>query len=226
MSALDNPVWSALRGPHAVFAQAKEKAARYPADVSIFAAVADGDDPQAWAELLALTGPGGQALVALPSLQVPAPWEVVFVDPGVQMIGDGAHGAEGCDIVALTHDDVPAMLELIQRTRPGPFLRRTIDLGTYLGIRRDGELVAMAGERMSLGGWTEISAVCTDVAYRGQGMATRLVKAVIAGIQARGDVPILHVAASNTAALRMYESLGFRSRAALTFALIQAPSPG
>ena len=82
--------------------------------------------------------------------------------------------------------DVPEMLDLVERTQPGPFLARTVELGTYLGIRRDGRLVAMAGERLHPPGFTEISAVCTDAAYRGQGLATRLVRAVAAGIRRRG----------------------------------------
>ena len=88
--------------------------------------------------------------------------------------------------------DVPEILDLVARTQPGPFRPRTIELGTYLGFRHDGALVAMAGERLHPAGWTEISAVCTDPAYRGRGLATRLVSAVGAGIAERGDRVLLH----------------------------------
>jgi predicted GNAT family acetyltransferase len=115
------------------------------------------------------------------------------------------------------------MLALVERTKPGPFRARTIELGTYLGIRRDGALVAMAGERLHPPGWTEISAVCTDPAFRGQGLATRLVLAVAAGIRARGDVPFLHAAATNTNAIRLYESLGFRLRQQRRFLNARVP---
>jgi predicted GNAT family acetyltransferase len=119
--------------------------------------------------------------------------------------------------------DVPDMLELIGRTKPGPFLPRTIELGDYLGIRRDGVLVAMAGERLHPPGWTEISAVCTDEEYRGQGLATRLVNAVGAGIVARGDTPFLHASSLNTNAIRLYEELGFSVRRRPVFQLLQIP---
>ncbi|PPK60595.1 FR47-like protein [Actinokineospora auranticolor] len=105
--------------------------------------------------------------------------------------------------------------------RTGP---RTIELGTYLGIRRAGVLVAMAGERLRPPGWTEISAVCTDPAARGQGLATRLVLAVAAGIRARGETPFLHTGARNTNAIRLYEALGFRLRREMPFLLLTVPA--
>jgi predicted GNAT family acetyltransferase len=115
------------------------------------------------------------------------------------------------------------MLELVARTEPGPFLPRTIELGSYLGIRRRGALVAMAGERLHPPGWTEISAVCTDVAFRGQGLAGRLVRAVAAGIRARDETPFLHSVATNTTAIRLYEALGFRLRRQVTILLARVP---
>lgn len=127
------------------------------------------------------------------------------------------------EAVVLTRADVPEMLALVERTKPGPFLPRTIELGTYLGIRRDGELVAMAGERMKPPGWTEVSAVCTDERFRGQGLGGRLVLAVVANIQARGDRAFLHTGRQNVTAIRLYESLGFRLRRAAEFGAVQAP---
>jgi predicted GNAT family acetyltransferase len=117
------------------------------------------------------------------------------------------------------------MLELTARTQPGPFLPRTIELGTYLGIRRDGRLVAMAGERLHPAGWTEISAVCTDEAWRGQGLSSRLILALGAGIRARGEIPFLHVLTTNPA-IGLYKKLGFRDRRALLFAATRIPKPG
>jgi predicted GNAT family acetyltransferase len=96
-------------------------------------------------------------------------------------------------------------------------------MGSYVGIRRDGALVAMAGERLRPPGWTEISAVCTDPEYRGHGFASRLIRHVAAGIGARGDTPFLHAAAANTSAIRLYESLGFTLRVTTVFRMIRVP---
>ena len=121
------------------------------------------------------------------------------------------------------------MLSLTRRSQPGPFGPRTIELGAYLGIHRDQLPVTMAGERMRVPGWTEISAVCTDPAWRGQGLASRLTRAVAAGIVARGEAPFLHAIATNTTAIGLYKQLGFTHRRDIQFPLLrrtESPSPG
>ena len=223
MQILDNPIWSALTGPQAAVAERYGRAARFPAEISPFAAVADPSDPDAWHDLGALLGPGGEALLAAPVLTPPPGWTYTGGLPGVQLIGAGLAAGPDPEAVALTDADVPEILDLVERTRPGPFRKRTTELGAYLGIRREGVLIAIAGERMRLPGYTEISAVCTDPAFRGAGLASRLIRAVAAGIQARGDVPFLHTAAQNTGAIRLYEHLGFVHRIGLEFAAYQAP---
>ena len=125
--------------------------------------------------------------------------------------------------VPLELADVPEMLDLARRTKPGPFLSRTVAMGNYLGIRYGGALVAMAGERLHPSGWTEISAVCTDAAWRRRGLASRLVLAVAAGIRARGETPFLHAVASNVNAIRLYEQLGFRLRRSAMFSAARGP---
>jgi predicted GNAT family acetyltransferase len=118
-------------------------------------------------------------------------------------------------------------VELVRATRPGPFLARTVELGGYLGIRREGRLVAMAGERLRPPGWAEISAVCTAADYRGQGLGTRLVLAVAAGIRDRGEIPFMHTAADNVNAIRLYEALGFVHRRTTVFRAARVPAtPG
>ena len=216
---LDNPLWAALTGPQAHLAERRGAAARFPADVSPFAAV--GDDT-GWADLAALVGPGGTAVVPAAPAQPPPGWELVGEIPGVQMDGSGFEAAPDPEALVLGQADVPEMLDLVARTQPGPFLRSTIVLGTYLGIRRDGALVAMAGERMRPPGWTEISAVCTDPAHQGQGLAGRLVRAVAVGIRRRGDVPFLHTALDNHGAQRLYAHLGFTRRREILFAAFRA----
>ncbi len=217
---LANPVWSALIGPHAVFADRVGGAARYPVDVTPFVAVADAS---AWDDAAVVLGPGGRGGFAYAPGPLPDSWEVRQVFDVHQMIDAGVPAKEMPDAIRLTASDVPEMLDLIARTEPGPFQRRTIELGTYLGIRRDGRLVAMAGERLHPTGHTEISAVCTDPAYRGRGLAGGLVCAVAAVIAARGDIPFLHVSAANTTAIRLYEQLGFRINRTMEFVIATAP---
>ncbi|MCT9082681.1 GNAT family N-acetyltransferase [Streptomyces fulvoviolaceus] len=220
---LDNPALASLTGPHALFAERRGRVLRYPVDVSPWLALPDEPDADDWADLAALAGPGAE--VPLPGFrgQVPDDWEITFQVEGVQFVDDGLAAARDPEAIRLGPADVPEMLDLIERTQPGPFLPRTIEMGTYLGIRRDGALVAMAGERLHPPGWTEISAVCTDPAARGEGLATRLILAVAHGIRERGETPFLHTGAGNANAIRLYESLGFRLRRRTAFLAARAP---
>jgi predicted GNAT family acetyltransferase len=113
------------------------------------------------------------------------------------------------------------MIELTTLTKPGPFGPRTHELGTYLGIRREGKLVAMAGERLKVPGYTEVSAVCTHPEYLGNGYAQALMSAVMRGIRERGETPFLHVRGDNDRAIKVYEKLGFRTRKQGHFAVIR-----
>ncbi|NIZ91977.1 GNAT family N-acetyltransferase [Kineococcus rubinsiae] len=229
---LDNPVWASLGAAHAHLAELAGPAARYPADVSPFAGLADPADPAGWAGLAALAGPAATVvLVGLPG-PPPAGWTTTRPIPGVQMVAAPGFGSPASGparpgdpaVVELGEADVPAMLDLVERTRPGPFGARTRLLGTYLGIREQGRLVAMAGERLHPPGATEISAVCTDPSVRGRGYASHLLRAVAAGIRARGETPFLHAAADNTSAIRLYSALGFHLRRETTFTVLQSPS--
>jgi ribosomal protein S18 acetylase RimI-like enzyme len=221
---LDNPVRSSLCGPHAHFAQRRGEVLRYPADVSPFAALPDRPRDADWADLAALAGPG--AMVALAGVAPPDGWPVTPIGEGVQLVHEGAGKGAGADdeIVRLGPGDSAEMLDLARRTRPGPFLARTAELGVFLGIRRGGALVAMAGERLHPPGWTEISGVCTDDGWRGHGFATRLMRMLMAGIRARGETPFLHALASNAGAIRLYESMGFRLRRTITFTAVRVPA--
>jgi ribosomal protein S18 acetylase RimI-like enzyme len=214
---LDNPVLASLAGPHARFALAEGRAARYPADMSPFCALPDNPDAADWAAAARLVRPGETVLFPAQDRPAPSGWEPVWAGEGVQLTAEGLAGRPDPEAVPLGAADVPDLLALTGRTQPGPFLARTVELGRYLGIRRDGELVAMAGERLRPPGWTEISAVCTAAAWRGHGLAGRLTLAVAAGITARGDTPFLHAIATNANAIRLYEQLGFRYRRDVLF---------
>ncbi|MFI9650775.1 GNAT family N-acetyltransferase [Streptomyces sp. NPDC052040] len=222
---LDNPALASLTGPHARFAEGRGRVLRYPTDVSPWVGLPDEPGADDWADLAALAGAGAEA--PLPGFrgELPQGWEITFDVDGVQLVDDGVAAAPEPEAVRLTPADVPDMLDLVERTQPGPFMPRTIELGTYLGIRRGGALIAMAGERLHPPGWTEISAVCTDPAFRGEGLATRLILAVAHGIRERGETPFLHTGAANTNAIRLYESLGFRLRRRTRFLSARVPHP-
>ncbi|MEV4349993.1 GNAT family N-acetyltransferase [Actinoplanes sp. NPDC049596] len=214
---LDNPVWGALSGPQTGFAEVHGRAARFAPGISPFHALADAADPAAWADLAALTGGHDPVFLPFGPDENPPGWEIGSRNQGVQLVGSAVRAEADPEAVTLTRVDVPEMLDLVARTRPGPFENRTVELGAYLGIRRDGRLIAMAGERLRLSGHTEISAVCTDPAFRGHGLARRLVSAVAAGIVARGETPFLHAAIGNTNAIRLYEKMGFSVRRPVNF---------
>lgn len=209
---LDQPTWASLTGPHARFAERRGRAVRYRPDVSPFVALEDPADEACWADAARLAGPSGSVVLLPGPLAAPPGWRRVFGEECLQLVESAVIPLHDPEAVRLGPEDVPEILDLISRTRPGPFLPRTIELGTYLGIRRDGALVALAGERQRPPGWTEVSAVCTDPAYRRQGLAARLVRAVVAGVRERGEQAYLAVLASNPGAIRVYESLGFTLR--------------
>ena len=208
---LDNPALASLNGEHARFAERRGEIARYLPDVSVWTGIPEHPTPEDWEDVRALIGSGAVFGVGA-SAVVPEGWQAVEGSGGVQLTGEAIEGAPDSEAVELTPDDVPEMTELVARTKPGPFLPRTIELGRYVGVRRDGRLIAMAGERLHPPGWTEISAVCTDVAFRGQGLGRRLVLDVAYGIRQRGEVPLMHAAAGNTGAIGLYQHLGFRLR--------------
>lgn len=224
-SVLDNAMWQSLVGAHAHLSEGTLRARRYLPTVAPFVAVDDPDDPQTWTELAQLIGPGQDVAIPRDVSVLPDGWSLVMTGPGVQMIAtDALQPRPFEEANRLGADDVDDMLALIERTKPGPFLPETYRLGTYLGVRRGGRLIAMAGERLHPPGWTEISAVCTDAEFRGQGLATRLVLAIADGIYARGETPFLHAAATNTNAIALYEHLGFVLRTEIIFSVVRSPA--
>ncbi|QHY99623.1 Mycothiol acetyltransferase [Streptomyces sp. S4.7] len=222
---LDNPVLAALTGPHAHFAERRGRVLGYRPEVSTWLALPEEPDAHDWADAAPLVGAGGTATLAGTRVVPPDGWEITFEVDGVQLVDESVDAVHYEEAVVLGGADVPEMLDLVERTRPGPFRPRTIELGTYLGVRRDGELVAMAGERMHPPGWTEISAVCTAPEYRGQGLGGRLILAVAAGIKERGEVPFIQAAGDNENAVRLYEALGFRLRRRIPFLGVRVPQP-
>jgi ribosomal protein S18 acetylase RimI-like enzyme len=217
---LDNPIWSALTTDQAQLAIGGSLAKRFPNDVAPFAAMPD----QSVASYQALeeTLSGDVAALFLDAAPIlPINWSMVLSGEMYQMVFEAPPPAQpNLSLRKLSAADIPEMLALTKLTEPGPFLFRTLELGAYFGIHESGSLVALAGERLRLTGYTEVSAVCTHPDFRGRGYGNALMSAVMAGIMNRGETPFLHVRTENPA-VRLYQKLGFRVRAQLHLAVIK-----
>ena len=214
---LDNPAWAALTTVQSDFAQGTALAKRYRPGILPFAALAP-EGTAADADPLMAAGESFYLIGRLPTL--PAHWILESELPCAQMFAPANTGALPPmheTIVPLEEADKAEMFGLINRVQPGYYLPDTRQLGEYLGIRHEGRLVAMAGERMRLTGFSELSAICTLPEYTGLGYAQRLTTELIRRQTAAGVVSFLHVARSNQRALRLYEHLGFRHRRDISF---------
>lgn len=226
---LDRPIWAALTTRQAALGLGDDHARRFHPDISPFAAARD-DAPESLAALTRLVRPE-EAVLLLQVGTVAAPAGLIAEDAGagVQMVAAmPINPTYESRVVDLTEDDAPAMLALATLTRPGPFLPRTHRLGGFVGIKFEGRLVAMAGERLKLPGFTEVSGVCTHPDAQGQGYAGLLSRVVASRLQARGETPFLHAYSSNVGAIRLYEKLGFRLRTEVAVTRLTRPldSPG
>jgi ribosomal protein S18 acetylase RimI-like enzyme len=210
---LDHPIWSALTTRQKHLAEGGPRALRFPVDIAPFADMPDMT-PASFAALGEVLAPSQVAVLFTPEpVDVPATFRVVLAEPGEQMIGSPVDSTlRDAEIVRLGAADVAAMTALVALTKPGPFAERTHELGTFLGIRVGGELVAMTGERMKPGRFTEMTAVCVHPDHRGRGYAQALLAAVARQIEARGEVPFLHVFASNASAIALYRRQGMHIR--------------
>ncbi|NVB84956.1 MAG: GNAT family N-acetyltransferase [Kofleriaceae bacterium] len=222
MSVLDRPVWNALSTKLASFACGGDRARRFAPDIGPLAGARD-ETPESLAELAALIPSDGTLLLLQADPIVLPPGAIaVTTASGVQMVADklGLPARSDHHIERLTDADAPAMLALATLTKPGPFAARTPMLGEFWGVKDRGVLVAMAGERMRHDGFTEVSGVCTHPDARGRGLARALSALVAERIALRGETPYLHAYATNTAAIQLYESLGFRLRSMMNVAAI------
>jgi len=223
--ALDNPIWNSLITHRSNFALGGDLARRFLPEIGPLAGMID-QSPEAYAELGTLFTPDQIAILFLESApQLPAGWRMRRHIEGIQMVCAEVSEqlTSSFAIEPLGEADVPEMLELTALTEPGPFAARTIELGDFIGIREDGRLAAMAGERLAMPGYMEVSAVCTHPDFRGRGYARALVSAVKQKIRARGETPILHTFAANSGAIRVYEALGFVLRRSFGVAAISPP---
>jgi ribosomal protein S18 acetylase RimI-like enzyme len=229
MHPLDNPIFNALGTCQAHFAEKFGVVRRFPAEVTTLGGFPEPNAEGFGAVRGLLAAGGGLGLFLPKRMEAPEGLEIMTEGALLQMILENDARLEpngrSHDFVELGEADVPEMVELATLTKPGPFATRTREMGTYLGIRKDGRLVAMAGERLKLPGYTEISAVCTHPEHLGHGYAGFLMTILAERIRERGEVPILHVRAENARAVQLYERLGFKHRLLSHFAVFRAAKP-
>ena len=214
MTPLDRPVWHSLTTVQKHLAVGDCLARRHAPDVNMFASARDHSDA-AIERLGELINPGETVyLFQAPPNIIPYGLVVEKEALGVQLVcnGNPPKCEDAGDIEKLTDADAGDMLALATLTKPGPFLKRTHTMGDFYGIRVDGRLAAMAGQRMRLPGHVEVSGVCTNPVFRGRGYAKRLSSHVANAIREAGDIPFLHAWKTNDAAIKLYESLGFAQR--------------
>jgi ribosomal protein S18 acetylase RimI-like enzyme len=223
---LDNPIWSALTTQHARLAVGNASVLRYPIEFAMFVAMATPDHRSF--EALQPILPVGEevAMFSRAPLAPPREFDVTLRRDILQMIWRDSAGASTAAFAVdgsavLGPDDVPDMRALVAKTKPGPFNSRTHELGRFLGVRVDGQLAAMVGERLHVDGFTEISAVCSDPDFRGRGFVRMLMEAVGKRIAERGEIPFLHVLADNVAAVSLYEKIGFEVRTPMCLTVLK-----
>jgi ribosomal protein S18 acetylase RimI-like enzyme len=219
---LDNMIWNALAGPQAHLGVSNGRARRFDPAIAIFAAV---EEPLVSLDGIAEIIPDGGrvGLVTAGPLIVPDGLEAAATGEVVQLTAErfAPIATGGVKFRDLTAANVPAMIELVTLTRPGPFGPRTIEMGHYVGAFEGDRLIAMTGERLHLDGYGEVSAVCTHPEFQGRGIAKALVSAIGSEIVARGEVPFLQAYLSNAAAIATYVRLGFTPRRNLRFTTLQ-----
>lgn len=211
---LDRPIWSALTGRQSTIALAQGSALRFSPEYGLFAVTPDYS-AQSLSDLADLVRAHGDVALVEPQAPPPIPGLTVRSQALCwQMAADELNpiGKPAFEITPLSEADAPQMLELATLTAPGPFFERTHQLGRFVGVKQDGRLIAMAGERMQPPGFTEVSGVCTHPDHRGRGYAAGLMLEVAARIRARGETPFLHTYAHNTGAISLYQALGFEFR--------------
>lgn len=226
MHPLDNVIWQALTTRQTMFAEGTDLARLFTREVTLLGALSE-PTPEAYANFAHLVGAGGTGALFLDVPYEPHEgWEYVVGAPLLQMIFENGinlsrRADSAVEIAELGLPDSPEMIELTSLTKPGPFGPRTHELGTYLGIRSGGKLVAMAGERLKVPGHTEVSAVCTHPEHTGKGYARILMTEIMGRILDRGETPFLHSRGDNTRAIDLYKRLGFRARKSGHFAVLR-----
>ena len=226
MKNLVNPVWSALNSVDQRLNIGDAEVSYFDSEVSPFVGMQDwGDEAQ---------------LNAIEKLPSGRSWFVMkeggvnFIDGFVQVITIPLYQMvcqdfksnllSEVDVRQLGADHLGEMLSLTALTKPGPFMSRTMEFGNYKGLFVGDRLVSMAGERLHLEEYTEISAVCTHPDQLGKGFGAHMLSVLSADVLAKGSVPFLHVRQDNERAIAMYQRLGYKVSREMFFAIFRRRS--
>jgi predicted GNAT family acetyltransferase len=211
---LDRPAWNSLHNAHAVLGEGGSLAKRYPPSIVPFAAVAD-NTAESLQALTELAKPSEiMTLVEAGPVVIPEGFSITIEGILIQMAADRPHERIADPrIEKLGEADAEEMLALAVLTKPGPFTLGAQKLGPFWGIKVDGKIVAMAGQRLHVPGFTELSGLCTHPEFQGRGFGALLFRFVAGEIAASGETAFLHAFWTNTPAITLYKKLGFSIRA-------------
>jgi predicted GNAT family acetyltransferase len=220
---LDNPAWNALISGNEHLSNGNEQVRYFDKEVSPFVGFEENsiDSFRLLYDLISHNGPVG--FITPIEMEIPGKWNVLQLISALQMVHNGPAELVNVnpELVPLTDEHVPQMLALAKLTNPGPFAERTIRFGHYQGIFDGDKLVAMAGQRLHVFEYAEISAVCTHPDYTGRGYAQVLLLYQLQRIKAASGTPFLHVRDDNERAIKVYERLGFKTRKPIYFYILQ-----
>lgn len=223
-SLLDNPIWEALSSYHRQHNEGDSRLKYFYQAISPFVAMEKWDDAdQLYLEQHVPAGRNFFHIIANP-IQLPASCSVVFSLPLYQMVCKELHpfnAGQLLNIRSLGQKDVQQMIELTALTKPGPFNQRTIEFGNYTGLFDKKRLAAMAGERLKVKGYTEVSAICTHPDYIGKGYGATLLSLACTRIIQEGNQPFLHVRHDNERAIKLYQEAGFEIRSEMNFVIFR-----
>jgi ribosomal protein S18 acetylase RimI-like enzyme len=220
---LDNPIWNALNTGSVHFSHGNENCRFIDLRMGFFAGL-PSYERENLDRLYAACAPGQRVILFTPGhLQLNDYWLVLNDHELLQMVCEKDSKTELLSVLPtqLGEKDIPAMLQLTELTKPGPFISRTIDFGGYFGVFEGEKLISMAGKRLSPDPFVEISAVCTHPDFLGKGLSAKVIQRVMEEIREDGKTPFLHVYPENTPAIKVYSKLGFKPRAMLRVYLLE-----
>jgi ribosomal protein S18 acetylase RimI-like enzyme len=213
---LDNPILAALTSKHAKLAVKKNNVLMYRPGTFIMVGAPEISETtiKTLSELVPSEGFAG-FMGFSPDMDPYFHQQAAI--PAYQMVSETVSEYNKVEYVELGMSDAKEMMELVELTKPGsPFFPGMFQLGKYIGVKEDEKLVAMAGERVKLDGYTEIALVCTHPDYRRRGFAASLSGVLMKEIIDSGEKPFLHVMTHNAPAIKLYEKLGFKIRTQYT----------